>query len=66
MCGKTEELYKSRENYLLRQIQRKTYPVQCDLCDNIQNINYRFTSKKWPEQWRCNNCGRTHNFEVKI
>ncbi len=62
MGNRSVELSKSYNRYLNRK--KRKEEVKCDICENTQTVYYRHNSKHWPKQWKCNNCGRTHDFEV--
>ena len=68
---KSTELYKSRENYLLKRIAVleeiagviKTQIGQCSICENIQGVRFVASQNSWPDQFKCTACGHNNKFQ---
>ncbi len=46
-------------------INKNKMSVQCEICEKWHVVNYKVHANKWPDQWKCSNCGHNHDLEVE-
>jgi len=39
--------------------------VECKKCGQVKNVYYVFSKNRWPKEWGCMNCGKTHELKLE-